>query len=695
MKRFVFLLLLFIAPAVRSFAVEPETIAHTKVVLTSDTTTTAPGSNLRLAVGFSMEKDWHVYWKNPGDSGLAPTIKWDVAPQITIGPIQWPIPHLISVGPLMSYGFENEVYLIVLAKVSKDWPADKPIEVKAKIDWLACKVECIPGSVTRQLTIPINSSGAQKDAAIAQRLDQEQLLWPVISKDIDVRARNLEKTIVLEIRPKQPLPGGTELYFFPERDDLIDHPAKQVVTLKDNIVQVSVKKSNISVANKIDRLQGVLVSSHGWGDSSFRQGIAVDVPLEQGAAGAQHPMTLLAACVFAFLGGMILNLMPCVLPVLSLKVLSLVKNAHNRRIMITHGLLFSFGVLTSFWVLAASLILLKSAGHQIGWGFQFQSPYFVVFMAALLYILALNLLGVFEFVPVAFSNEQFKKHPYSNSFFNGVLATTLATPCTAPFMGAAIGYALTQTNLIAFLIFTFLGIGMAFPYLFLSAFPQFLRWVPKPGSWMNNLKVFLGFILMGSVLWLAWVLGIQNGVNDMGLLLCGLLFVSLSGWIYGLIADESFSWQKFSWLLGSAMIGLMLLYASASGQLRGLNNSGEERTFSLVWQKYSPQLVEQLLAQKKPVFIDFTAAWCLTCQVNDRLVFDTKKVRQAFKNLSIELIKADWTSKDAEITRALEGYGKNSIPLYVYYPAGSIKAEVWPELITPQMVVDRLEPKQK
>ncbi|MBL8012590.1 MAG: thiol:disulfide interchange protein, partial [Candidatus Omnitrophica bacterium] len=512
MKKIVYLFsIMLFALLPPSYAAEPEVIAHTTVELMSDTNTAMPGSVLRLAVSFSTDKDWHVYWKNPGDSGLAPTIKWEIAPQVAVSAIHWPIPQRISVGPLMSYGYENGVFLIVSAHVPQDWPVDKPIEVTAKIDWLACKIECIPGSVTRHLTIAVNQSAVEKNIQSAQRLDQEQLLWPRVSNEVLVQARNLEKTIDLNIRPQHPLPEETELYFFPDREDLIDHPAQQTVTYQDNAFRLAVQKSSISVASKVERLQGIMVSSRGWGGDFNSQGIVVDVPLEQGAGpeatGPLPSMTLWAACVFAFLGGMILNLMPCVLPVLSLKVLSLVKNAHNRRIMITHGLLFSFGVLTSFWILAAILILLKSAGHQIGWGFQFQSPYFVVFMAALLYLLALNLLGVFEFVPIALSGEQFKKHPYGNSFFNGVLATTLATPCTAPFMGAALGYALTQTNLVAFLIFTCLGIGMSFPYVFLSAFPQFLQWVPKPGSWMNNLKVFLGFVLMGSVVWLVWVLG--------------------------------------------------------------------------------------------------------------------------------------------------------------------------------------------
>jgi len=406
------------------------------------------------------------------------------------------------------------------------------------------------------------------------------------------------------------------------------------------------------------------------------------------------------ALLFAFAGGMILNLMPCVLPVLSLKILGFVQQAgEDRNKVFPHGLTFMAGVLASFWALAGVLLLLRAGGEQLGWGFQLQSPTFIIVLAIFMFLFGLSLFGVFEIGTslAAVGQQTAAKSGHFGSFMSGVTATVVATPCTAPFMGSALGFALSQSVLVNFAIFTALGLGMAAPYVILASSPALLKFVPKPGAWMNILKQFMGFLLMATVIWLLWVLGIQTGVNGVIVLLIALLFTGMGAWVLGYWGNLTRG--KSTRLIARALAGIAII-GSIIFTVRSVDAAGAtpqssasvEKLGDIRWQTYSPELVKNLKAQGKPFFIDFTAAWCLSCQVNQKIAFGSEDVQQAFAKHGITPIVADWTSKDETITRALAAYGRNSVPLYVLFTGKTNSAPViLPEILTPGVVLDALE----
>jgi thiol:disulfide interchange protein DsbD len=397
------------------------------------------------------------------------------------------------------------------------------------------------------------------------------------------------------------------------------------------------------------------------------------------------------AALFAFIGGMILNLMPCVLPVLSLKVLSFMRQAEAQKTRAwRHGLVFSAGVLTSFWVLAALLLILRAGGQAVGWGFQLQSPYFVLILAAFFFLFGLNLFGVFEFGTSFASLAGVVENPagYGHSFLTGVLAAVVATPCTAPFMGAALGFSLAQPATVSLLIFTCLGLGMAFPYLLLSFSPSLLAAMPKPGMWMISLEQFMGFLLMASVVWLLGIFGLQTGLASLNRALACLLAFAFAAWMVGRWAGPA---NAFAMRFVARGIALLVVAGALAWALSGLDAAEDPaRPEGLRWEPYSAERLASLRAEGKPVFIDFTAAWCLTCQVNERLALADRRVQEKFRELGVATLKADWTRRDEEITQALAGYGRNSVPLYVLYGRAD-EPVILPEILTPGQVLKALD----
>lgn len=686
---FLLSVVLLFGPSVKA---EVVTDAHTQVQLVSTATSIQSGKAVWIGLHMKMDDDWHVYWKNPGDSGLAPKIKWVLPQGFSAGDIQWPYPVRINVGPLTGFGYEGEVVLFSEVQVPEGLNDGDNVVFKGRVDWLACKVECIPGRADLNLTLPVQNAAAQPDPKWALVFAHISKRWPVVSDAWNVRfyddGRDL-RLIVTSLKGQRTLSG---FHFFPEREDLIDHAATQEITDIPGGAQLRIKKSSVFPKN-ISNVRGIIVNPEGWSAPGQTQALLVDAPIEAAAiVSVSSAITLVSACLFAFVGGLILNLMPCVLPVLSLKIIGLLKHVSHRREMFLHGLCFTAGVLVSFWALAGVLIGLKLAGQQVGWGFQFQSPLFVIFIAGVLFILALNLFGVFEVGNSLTSvGGSLPKGGRAGSFWGGVLATVVATPCTAPFMGTALGFALAQPVPVAFLVFTFLGLGMAAPYLFLSAFPRFLKWIPKPGGWMIGLKTFLGFVLAASVIWLVWVLGLQRGIHAVGLFLSGLLFLGMGSWVVGLIQQDRMKWFHMVSLAVFFILGLMLAAAAAFVPVAGPTGSVENARNGIFWQKFSDERVEEAIKNGGPVFIDFTAAWCLTCQVNDRLVFQDKSVVNAFNEFGVMAFKADWTNHDEAITKALARYGKNSIPLYVFYSGTSQEPVILPELVTPGSVIEMLK----
>ena len=530
---------------------------------------------------------------------------------------------------------------------------------------------------------------------------------------------------------------GSQIYFFPDRSDVIDHAAAQILKKDEHVYTLTIKRSPLQI-KPLNSLSGILVNQSGWENTvDYPQALSVETHVEwikssiresdvkapavRPVAVPQQPsMALIWACLFAFIGGLILNLMPCVLPVLSLKILHLVEHSKNRNRAFNNGLIFAAGIIVSFWILALILISLRSLGAAIGWGFQFQSPAFVVFIALVLFVFALNLFGIFEvgtgLTAVANVTPPSQGEPngqggligkgsltaagkkgYAESFLSGVLATVVATPCTAPFMGTALSFALSRSAFEAFVVFSCLGLGMAFPVVVLSRFPKLLKSIPKPGPWMNTMKVILGFLLLSSVIWLVWVLGLQKGISAVISLLAAFLSLSLGLYFYG---RSQISGKKYFLVIYNAFLLIIIALMAAWYAVRQpvaapafstTEPTAAESSSSLSWQKYSPQLLEQLIEGDRPVFFDFNAAWCLSCQVNDRVALNDQRVIAAFAEYQIVPVKADWTNNDPDITAALAAYGRNSIPLYVLYPGAGAEPVFLPEIITPGIVLDFLQ----
>ncbi len=693
------IVLLIILSAVATAA--PVRVGHLEADLLPSTLSIQPGKPFWVALRLQPDKEWHVYWRNPGDSGLPPKLTWHLPPGFAASAIQWPYPERIDVGELTSYGYKGEVLLPVKITPPENLKVGDKLDLQAHAEWLVCKEACVPGDADLSASLPVTASAPAENDAAKTRFAEFESRLPVTESAWTVTSSITDKDVVLTLRSAGAQANKLDsMQFFPYERNLITHSAKQTLKQNSGGYQLIVPRSPYLV-DLPDSVSGILVSSSGWGGGSDRKSLefksaVTPIPHTNAAAATTGFGGIAKALLFAFLGGLILNLMPCVLPVLSLKVLGFVKQAgEGRGKAFGHGLIFTAGVLISFWLLAGVLLVLKAGGQQLGWGFQLQSPAFVLALAAFMFLFGLNLLGVFEIGTslTGLSGKAMLRGGWAGSFLNGVVATVVATPCTAPFMGSALGFSLSQPNWIAMLIFTALGLGMAAPYLVLSASPALLRLVPKPGAWMESLKHIMGFLLMAAVIWLAWVLGVQAGSNAVAILLTTLLLLGVGAWIYG-------RWGHFGASrrgLASSLAAIVLLVALALG-LTGVGATAapiqsyqNDRDGSIAWQPYSRERVQQLRDQGKPVFIDFTAAWCLSCQVNERVAFSSDDVEEKFSELGVAAFKADWTSRDQSITRALAEFGRNSVPLYVIYtPDATVDPIILPEIITPNIVLDAL-----
>ena len=628
MNKFYWLILFFLVSINPVFAQEAYQ-AHTHVRLVSEQDAVAQGGIFWVGFDLMMDDGWHVYWQNPGDSGLTPKIKWQLPSGIRVGEINWPYPQQLSMGPLTSFGYEHEVLLLVPVTVSGGFQSSQDLNLHAHLDWLACKDMCMPGRAELNLSLPVvsNISGVTFNSfknSFEQTRQNLPKLIPSISSHAVIDGNKWRLGI------QTPITMQGDITFYPFRDDVIEHAVAQYTQITSNGYQVTLTKSHI-YHGPMMTLDGIAVNPDGWDENGKTKAIVIQAPIEL----ASVRVSFLIACLFALIGGLILNLMPCVLPVLSIKVLHLIERHPDKKKAFRHSLIYSLGILVSVWALALLLFILKSAGQFAGWGFQFQSPVFVIAVALILFVLALNLFGVFEFSIPSIGGLSTRQVGYQASFISGVITTIVASPCTAPFMGTALTVAISQPNIVGFGIFTSLGLGLALPFVILSAFPFLLSFVPKPGAWMIHLKRVLGFILLACVIWLLWVFGIQAGLGDL---------------------------SKFY-----------------------------KPTNTIDWQGYSSEAVSQARQTGHGVFIDFTADWCINCQVNDRLILQNFAVVKAFKDQGIIAFKGDWTKYDPTITKALASFGRDSIPVYVYYPSGSDAPDILPQLITPKSILERIE----
>jgi thiol:disulfide interchange protein len=641
---------------------------------------------------FRLEPGWHVYWQNAGDSGEPPQIRWTLPAGIAVGPMQFPAPRRLPLGPLMDFGYENEVLFPFTLTAGPQAEAG-PATLRAHVSWLVCREVCIPGKADLDLTRTVGgTAGAallEPDAGIVGRLGGN-LPQPLPSADRAV-FQTTSTGFRLEVDTGRP---EKQAAFFPADQEVIDNPSPQPVTPTANGLILDLRKdANLTAAPA--QLNGVIELS---GGRSYRIAAApgtITAAAETPAgAGAQGPATLARIAGLAFIGGLLLNLMPCVFPVLFLKGLALVQaGGEERRRLRLHGLVYTAGILVSFWLLVAALLGLRATGATLGWGFQFQSPVFLMLMAALLFFLGLSLAGQFDIGLTLTGKGQSlaAKQGYAGSFFTGVLAVVVATPCAAPFMGAAIGYALAQPAAITFAVFTALAVGLAAPYLALALRPAWTRILPRPGAWMEIIKQAVSVFLFGTVIWLAWVVAQAYGANLLLALLSIFLLVAIAGWFLGRWPARGWATAAAAVILIAAVIGAIAAparLAESSGR-NGLQ-TGAQNGAGQQWQPWSADAVQKSLASGQPVFVDFTASWCLSCQVNERLALAQPEVEQAFHNHNVLLLRADWTREDPAITQALAALGRSGVPVYALYIPGEPHPRLLPQVLTPGLVIAAL-----
>ena len=688
------LVFLFVVPAIHAEAVSTP---HVQAELLLEKPSVAPGEEFEVALRMRMKEGWHTYWKHPGDSGEPTDISWNLPPGLTAGEIQWPYPQKISLAPLTTYGYEGEVMLLVPFKAASEAKPGTTARVTADVYWMVCEKICIPEEVTLALDIPIGGDPIAPAEPAASLFANTRSKIPASAADWKINASEDGQQLRLAIEPPPGISLGDDVQFFAASGPLIEYSAPQPTTVDGGVMTMTLARSPY-LASSPERISGILLTANsGDGPAAFEFDVpfmaasAIAPAVTSAAEGSGVPPTLLVALALAFAGGIILNLMPCVFPVVSLKILGFVQSAGDepRRVR-AHGLTFAAGVLVAFWALAALLLGLRAAGEEIGWGFQLQSPGFVAAMAFLLFGLGLSLAGVVEIGTSLTRIGGAGSGGHRSSFMNGVLATVVATPCTAPFMGAALGFAMTQSAATSMLIFTALGAGMAAPYVALSAWPALLRFLPRPGPWMVRFRQLTAFPLFATVAWLAWVFGHQTGIDGVLRLLLGLTLLALGLWIWGqwvtLTAAEKTKWAARSAGVAFIAAGLVLAATSAPSATAAPSSRPAE---GIAWETYSEQSVAAHRAAGRPVFIDFTAAWCLTCKVNERIAFSSSDVHQLVKEKNIAMLKADWTNSDPEITRALAGFGRSGVPLYVLYDSNpAAQPRLLPEILSPGILMN-------
>jgi thiol:disulfide interchange protein len=664
----------------------------------------APGKQVWVGLQLAHQPDWHTYWKNSGDSGLPTQLEWTLPPGVLAGDIAWPLPKKIPIGHLANYGYEGTVLLPVPLTITPDFKPSaigNSLPVKLKASWLVCRKECIPEDGEFSLDLPVQSTTALNSAAFQAAFKaQPQPLKGAGQVQVEGNA------IKISVDGLPASARGKTLEFFPETGEVIETAAPWKQSWQGALWTAEVPLSaQRTQAPKVLPMV-VAVDGQGWrsepriggewpplpqAGAASTLSPALSAALSRAAGGgtgsaptaptAAPSLTFMAALLGAVLGGLILNLMPCVFPILAIKVVGFTRHAGDRRGHRVAGLAYTAGVVASFVALGGLMLALRAAGEQLGWGFQLQSPGVVAALAVLFTLLGLNLAGLFQFgaiLPTSLASME-ARHPVANSFLSGVLAVAIASPCTAPFMGASLGLAIGLPAAQALLVFAAIGIGMAVPYLAASWVPAVARLLPRPGAWMETFRHLMAFPMFATVAWLVWVLGQQSGIDGAGALLGLLVAISMVIWAFTLRG-------RARPVLGAVALGLLALLAWATAP--SITRAPEQQSATTrqgPWQSWQPGLVQQLVDTGQPVFVDFTAAWCVTCQYNKKTTLERDDVLKDFAAKNVALLRADWTRRDPAITAALGELGRNGVPVYVIYKKGATPV-VLTEVLSPSEV---------
>ena len=651
MHKFIFSILLFLS----SFCsiAEPIDVGHARISIIKDHSDFVPGTSLNIGLKVSMDEGWHTYWENPGDSGGPIEINWDLPDGFAVSNIKWPLPEKIEYPPLMTFGYENFVIYPMVLSIPKDYSNDY-FEMTADI--LICADVCIPESGK----ISSNFSDIDSDSLIYEWLESVPSDFLPIKASIADNNLEIRFTFEKEIR---------EIYFFPDENSSIDYSSKQNFYKKDGSYFLSINLFN----EELQKISGVLDIN----------GTGYKIANSQIENLNEESLSLITALIFALLGGLILNLMPCVFPVISLKVLSFVSmgGSSSKKIR-NHALVFTFGVIASFMAIAFAIVLLKQAGNYVGWGFQLQSPLIVGLLSMVMVLISLTLITENSFGEslTKLGNFERNENGYYSSFLTGVLAVVVASPCTAPFMGAALGYALIQPSGESIPIFLSLSLGFSLPYLLLAVNPKLINFLPKPGNWMITLKEFFAFPMLATAIWLFWVFSLQVDQNLVIFLLIGWLLVALNFWIF------LKNWIKIIKVIIFGISILSMLYFSPS-----IENSDTKQNLIIgSATEWYEGIEEDLRNKNQPYFINFTAAWCITCQSNEITAFSKDNFKDLLEKNNIEYIKADWTNRNDDITKSLKKYGRSGVPFYLYWEPGYEKPKILPAILTDQIIINNI-----
>ncbi|WP_184715893.1 thioredoxin family protein [Caulobacter sp.] len=692
----------FAGPVVNSGHIESELVAQEAGI--------APGGTVYVALRQRIQEHWHTYWRNPGDAGEATKITWTLPDGWSAGDMVWPTPQKARLGPLLDYAYEGEVLIPVPITAAANAQAGTTVSLTADVFYLVCEQVCVPEEAKLTLLLPVVAGAPSADPKWGKVVGEVLAKAP---KPAGLKAMfKLDgETLKLAITGG-PLKGAdlAGAYFFPYSPKVLEHSAEQAIERGPEGLTLSVKAGYDFVGGGTPptELAGVISTKAGAWEVTATAGDPPAAAMGLGAPPTETaPATgvaggLVGALLFAFVGGLILNLMPCVFPVLSMKAASLAGHAHDAGKVRVQGLAFLVGVVATFLVLAGLLLAVRAGGSAVGWGFQLQSPVVIAGLALLMLLVALNMSGVFEIGTSVqgVGTGASSKGGVTGAFFTGALAVVVAAPCTAPFMAGALGFALTQPTLVALSVFLALALGFAAPFVLVAFVPGVLKRLPRPGAWMDVLKKGLAFPMYGAALWLVWVFAQQSGSLSLAHLLGAGVLAAFAAWLYGLAQARRAAGKPtlVSILVALVALGLAITVATfgalaAQPPPAAATSTSAEMPSGpgLASEVWSPEKVAELQAAGRPVLVDFTAAWCVTCQVNEKIALSGSKVAEAFKAQDAVYLKADWTNRDPVIAKALADFGRVGVPLYVVYPKGGGQPVILPQLLTEGMVIEAIE----